>query len=611
MNPHRPALRRPTGLGRYLPFLSWVPGYDRRHLKSDTLAGLTTAVMLIPQGMAYAMLAGLDPIIGLYASVVPLVLYALFGTSRQLAVGPVAMVSLLVASGVGAIAEPGSGDYLAYAVLLALMVGVLQLVMGLVRMGFLTNFLSHPVISGFTSAAALIIGFSQLQHLLGIDIPRSKHVHEIVASAAAHIGDVHLTILTIGVISIALLVLLEKYAPSFPRALLVVVLGTGAVALFGLEAAGVKIVGEVPGGLPAPAFPLLDGDAMGSLMPIAITIALVGFMESISVAKVFARRHRYELDPNQELVGLGVANIGGSLFLAYPVTGGLSRTAVNDQAGARTGMAAIVTAAFIALTLLFFTPLFYYLPKAVLAAIIMVAVFGLIDVEEVKHLWKVKKSDLVLLLVTFGATLGLGIEEGILVGVGASLLWFVVRTTRPHTAVLGRLPGTCAYRNVKNYPEAQTFDSLLIVRMDAQLYFGNVTFLKDTLRDLEVAMEDRGQPLRAVVLEAASMNQIDASAEQALEGIIEDYTERGISLRLATVKHPVRQVLERSGLVDTLGEDHLHLDVHQAVEAALRDIDRAEHRPTDAPRAESPDASQPGRPSAHRVGQPRLSHQPA
>lgn len=552
----------PGCIRRYLPFLGWLRDYRAGDLRGDAAAGLTTAVMLIPQGMGYAMLAGLPPIIGLYASLVPLAVYALLGTSRQLAVGPVAMVSLLVVAGVGTLTEPGSAAFIGYAILLALMVGVLQLMMGVGRLGFLVNFLSHPVVSGFTSAAALIIGFSQLGHLLGVDIPRSKHVHEVIGGALARAGDIHTVTVVIGVASIAALVLLKRLWPVFPRALAVVAVSSLAVWLGELHHQGVVIVGQVPAGLPGFAVPVLDLEAARALLPVALTIALVGFMESISVAKHFARKHHYEVDANQELVGLGMANMAGSFFGAYPVTGGFSRTAVNDQAGSRTLMASLITAAVVGATLILFTPLFYYLPKVVLAAIIMTAVFGLIDVREVVHLWRIKRTDLVMLLVTFAGTLALGIEEGILIGVGTSLAAFVIRTTRPHMAVLGRLPGTEEYRNVARHPDAVTVSGVLAVRMDAQFYFGNVNFLRETLRDLEARA---AEPLRAVVIDASALNQVDASAVGALEEIHDDYRRRGIDLHLAHVKGPVSDVLERAHLVERLGREQFHLRVHDAV----------------------------------------------
>jgi SulP family sulfate permease len=567
-------------LDRWIPLLSAVRGYRRDDARADLVAGLTTAVMLIPQGMAYALLAGLPPIVGLYASTLPLIAYALFGTSRQLAVGPVAMVSLLVAGGVGSIAQQGTPQYVAAALTLALLVGVLQFGMGLLRAGFLVNFLSHPVISGFTSAAAIIIGLSQLKHLLGVKLEAEESPLAVVAEAVARLGEVHATTLAIGVGAIAVLLGLRRIDKRIPAALVAVVGGTLLVWAGGLAERGVKIVGEVPEGLPSVALPTVDLPLVTALLPTALTIALVGFMESISVAKAFARKHRYELNANQELVGLGLANLVASVFQGYPITGGFSRTAVNDQAGARTGVAAIITAGFIMLTLLFLTPLFHSLPKAVLAAIIMVAVVGLIDTHEVVHLWKVKKSDLALLVLTFVATLTWGIEPGIFTGVGASLGWFVVKTTRPHTAVLGRVQGTEAYRNVLNFPDAETTPGVLAVRVDAQFYFGNVSFLKETLARLQ---REASAPVRAVVIDATSINDLDSSADAALHEIHEALRDEGIALFLAGVKGPVRAVFARSGFDRVVGDGRIHLRVHQAMLAAAEYVRTAASTATAAP----------------------------
>jgi sulfate permease, SulP family len=545
--------------GRWLPAVSWARSYERGFLKDDLIAGLTTAVMLVPQGMAYALLAGLPPIVGLYASVVPLVLYALFGSSRQLAVGPVAMVSLLVLGGVSALNPADTAQFVAYAVVLALMVGVIQLAMGVFRAGFLVNFLSHPVISGFTSAAALIIGFNQLQHVIGVKLTRTHHIHSIVGEAWSQLGAANLWAAVIGITGVVLLVVLKRYAPKFPRALVVVVLGTLFVVLVGVD---VRVVGEVPSGFPAPAIPLLEWATLKALLPSALTISLVSFMESISVAKAFAKKGGYTIDPNQELVGLGLANIGSAAFGGYPVTGGFSRTAVNAQAGARTPLASLITAGVIALVLVALTPLFEQLPKAVLAAIILTAVAGLVDWREVKHLWKVDRVDLGLLVLTFAATLALGIEPGILVGVSASMIVFVARSTRPHTAVLGRLPGTSIYRNVLNFREAEVRPGVLAVRIDASFYFGNVTFLKDKLRCLEAEAQ---VPVHTVVIDAASVNSLDSSADAALHEIAEDYARRGIALYFASVKGPVRAMMRRSGLWDVVGPSFMVESVEDAM----------------------------------------------
>lgn len=551
-------------LERFLPLAGQLRQYDGPTFRGDLAAGLTTAIMLVPQAMAYAMLAGLEPIIGLYASTLPLAIYALLGTSRQLAVGPVAMVSLLVASGVGALAGNDLATYTALAALLALLVGAIQLGMGLLKLGFLVRFLSHPVIAGFTSAAALIIGFSQLGHLLGVSIERSHHVHEILWAALSHLSEANPITVGISGASIAALMVLKRLAPRFPRFLLVVAGGTLAVWGLGLDQLGVKIVGDVPPGLPGLSLPSFTPSQLGSLLPVALTISLVGFMESISVAKNFARVHRYEIDADQELKALGIANLAGSLTGAYPVTGGFSRTAVNDQAGAHTGMASLITAGVVGLTLLFFTPLFYFLPKGVLAAIIMTAVFGLVDVSEARHLWHVSKPDLGLMGLTFLATLTLGIEQGILAGVAASLLWFVWKTSRPHVALLGRLPNSTVYRNVERYPEATRTPGILALRLDAPLFFANTAFLKATLDELESL---DAHPLQHVVIDAKGIGSVDAQALDALEEILDSYRLRGVEVWLAGVRGPVRDALHASGLVEIVGADHLVERVHEAVDA--------------------------------------------
>lgn len=544
-----------------IPLFAQLRGYDFDAFRSDGVAGLTTAIMLIPQGMAYAMLAGLDPIIGLYASTIPLAIYGLLGTSRQLAVGPVAMVSLLVASGVGAIAGSDPAVYVALAATLALMVGLLQWGMGTVKLGFLVKFLSHPVIAGFTSAAALIIGFSQLKHVLGIPLQRSHHVHEILLQAFEHITEVQPITLAIAAISVVTLVVLKKVAPRFPRFLLVVAGGTLAVWGLDLGSAGVAIVGDVPSGLPAPSLPSLELSAIRDLLPIAITIALVGFMESISVAKNFARANKYEVDADQELKALGLANIAGSFFQSYPVTGGFSRTAVNAQAGALTNVASLITAAVVVLTLLFLTPLFHFLPKAVLAAIIMTAVFGLIDVAEARHLWRVSRPDFAMMALTFVATLTLGIEQGIIAGVLGSLAWFVWQTSRPHVAKLGQLPDSDVYRNVERYPDARTTPGVTALRVDAPLFFANTAFLKDVVLS---AIDEDTQHL---VVDCKAVGSVDAQALSTLAELVDELEDREVQIWLAGVRGPVRDALDAAHLTERFGDGHLVERVHEAVDA--------------------------------------------
>lgn len=551
-------------LKNYLPILDWTKNYSNKHLKGDISAGLTVGVMLIPQGMAYAMIAGLPPIYGLYASTIPLIIYAIFGTSRQLAVGPVAMVSLLTAAGIGAIAEGGTETYLALAILLAFLVGGIQFLLGAFRLGFLVNFLSHPVISGFTSAAALIIGLSQLKHLLGIDLARSHHVHEIIIQAAENIGSIHWITLGIGLGGIVLILIAKRINKSIPGPLLAVVFGILLVFGFGLTSTGVKIVGSVPDGLPSFAFPDINFNNIELLLPTALAISLVSFMESIAVAKAIQAKHKdYKVSPNQELIGLGLANLGGSLFQSYPVTGGFSRTAVNDQAGAKTGLAAIISAVLIILTLLFLTPLFYYLPKAILASVIMVAVFGLIDYKEALHLWKSNRSDFWILMVTFIATLALGIEQGIGIGVILSLAMIIYRTSKPHIAELGNVPGTIFYRNKNRFDNVSIQNDILIVRIDAQMYFANSNYIRESI---EALLQNRGKGIKAVIINSDSINNLDSSAIHTLDDMITDFKNQGIQVMFSGVKGPVRDAMVKADMIDKVGKENFFMSVQSAVD---------------------------------------------
>lgn len=567
-------MRLKTKTADLVPAVGWIRSYSKAELKGDVNAGLTVGIMLIPQGMAYAVLAGLPPVYGLYSSIVPLILYALFGTSRQLAVGPVAMISLLIVAGVGELAEAGSPRFIQLAVMTALGVGVLQLAMGILRMGFLVNFLSRPVLSGFTSAAALIIGASQLKNLLGLDLPRTNHVHRIVMGVVRHASEIDAVTTAIGVGSIAIIVALRKWKPTLPSALVVVVVGTLLTATLGLDERGVAIVGDIPTGLPSfQPVELVFGD-LRQLFPVILVIALVGYMESIAVAKAIAHKHNYQVDPNQELVGLGIANIGGAFFQAYPVTGGFSRTAVNDQAGARSGMASLVSAGVIALTVVFLTPYFYYLPMAVLASVIIVAVAGLFELHEMKELWRTDRRDLAMLAATFVATLALGIEQGILVGVVLSLVVVIYSSARPHSTELGRLGSTTNFRNINRYPDARVHDDVLVYRFDSHLYFANVEFFRE---DIEDHISQKGAPLEHVILDASAMSSIDSTGVHALIQLISDLTDRGIRFSIAGAVGPVRDRLARCGVVEAMGRESFWFDVSEAI-ASFKNEGEAEKR---------------------------------
>ena len=513
--------------------------------------------------MAYAMIAGLPPVFGLYAAMVPQIIYAITGTSRQLAVGPVAMDSLLVASGLGALALSGIEEYIAMAIFLALFMGVLQLAFGLLRMGFLVNFLSRPVISGFTSAAAIIIGLSQLKHLLGTQIESSNQIHILLVNAFKTIADTHWPTLIIGLAGILGIRAIKRYAPKMPGALIAVVLGVVAVYFLKLNEAGVRIVGEVPGGLPIPQIPDLEPDRISQLFPIALALSLIAFMEAISVAKaVEEKRRENRVNANQELIALGLSNIVGSLFQSYPTTGGFSRTAVNDQAGANTGLAAIISSLVVGLTLLFLTPLFYYLPNAILAAIIMVAVFGLIDLRYPVELWNNRKDEFVLLLGTFLLTLMLGIKEGILLGVLFSLLLLVYRISMPHIAVLGRIKGTDYFMNINRFSEdTEDFADLLILRFDGQLFFGNKDYFQSQLRK---HIARKSSDLKTIILNAEAINYIDSSAVFMLKSLVQDLNREGYRFMLAGAIGPTRDILYSSGLIDEIGEENLFVKTKDA-----------------------------------------------
>lgn len=566
-------------LSNYLPFLDWLLNYHAEYLVGDIMAGVIVAIMLIPQAMAYALLAGLPPQVGLYASILPPIIYALFGTSRALAVGPVAMVSLLVATGVGQLAQPNTPQYLIYAVVLAFLVGILQTFMGLVRLGFLVNFLSHAVISGFTSAAALIIGLSQLKHLLGVNFPSTESTYELLQAIIQNLSQTNLVSLGIGLSSIALLLCFNKpldnylksrqLAPSLitpitrSGSLLVVLASTLLVWILKLEqTADIKIVGEIPAGLPAVTLPNFDLTIWQQLLPIALTISFVGFMESIAIAKSLASKRRQKIDANQELIGLGTANLGAAFTGGYPVTGGFSRSVVNFTAGANTGLASIITALLLALVVLFFTPLFYFLPQTALAAIIMVAVFGLVDVDTFKQMWRYNKADALSLLVTFFAVLITGIETGIIIGIITSIVLYLYRTSRPHMAVVGRVGDSEHFRNILRH-DVKTYPHVIAIRVDESLYFANTNYLEEHLIKLIHEQPD----VEHLILICSGINFIDASALETLENLIKGLKESGISFYLAEVKGPVMDNLLGVGFIDKLGTDHIFLSTHQAMKA--------------------------------------------
>jgi|TARA_B110000196_G_C21138720_1_gene662632 SulP family sulfate permease len=550
-------------LQRLIPILEWLPNYTRSRFKGDFIAGITVAIILIPQGIAYALIAGLPPIYGLYCALVPQLVYAVFGSSRQVAIGPVAMDSLIVATGVSTLALAGSDSYIAIAILLAFMVGGIQFLLGVFRLGFVVNFLSKPVISGFTSAVALTIGINQFRNLFGVDFIQSDQIQYVLEDIWFTITDFNSHTTIIGLISVAVIISLRKINKKIPNALIVVVVGILTIRYFGNDFVDVAIVKDIPSGLPSFSFPELDISQMKELLPIALTLVMVGYLETISIGKSLeAKQDEYKIRPNQELMALGLSNMIGSWFKAYPSTSSFSRSAINQESGATTGMASLVSVFMVLITLLFLTPLFYHLPKTVLAAIIIVAVFGLVNIKEAIFLWKANNLDFWLLIATFFSTLLFGIEYGIMIGVGLSLIILIFRTSRPYVAELGKVPDSDFYRNRERFTEVIVDNEVLVFRFDAQLFYANSSYFIETL---ELMVEAKGAHLKLIVLDAESINRVDSTGVEMLKERIRFYHKKGILFYFAGVKGPVRDHLFRGKILDIITLDHFYMRVNGAV----------------------------------------------
>ena len=552
----------PRNIFRYLPILEWSRQYNRTSLTNDMMAAVIVTIMLVPQSLAYALLAGLPPEAGIYASIVPIVLYAIFGSSRVLAVGPVAVVSLLTASAVGQVAETGTAGYAIAALTLAALSGGFLVLLGLLRLGFLANFLSHPVIAGFITASGILIAMSQLKHILGV----SAHGHtlpEMVQSLAEHLDQSNLITLGIGVSAIVFLFwvrgnlkpllnrmnlgplltdLLTKAGPVFA-----VVATTLSVWGFDLAQDGVRIVGDVPQSLPPFTMPGFDLDLLQQLMVPAILISIIGFVESVSVAQTLAAKKRQHIDPNQELIGLGAANLGAAFTGGFPVTGGFSRSLVNFDAGAETPAAGVFTAIGLAIAAVALTPLVYYLPNATLAATIIVAVMSLVDFSILKKTWTYSRSDFIAVAATIILTLGFGVEVGVAAGVGISIILHLYKTSVPHVAEVGLVPGTQHFRNIHRY-DVEIDPALLTLRVDESLYFVNARFLEDLVKHRVVD----GGGVKNVILMFSAVNEVDFSALESLEAINERLKSLNVGFHLSEVKGPVMDRLSRSRLIDEM-----------------------------------------------------------
>ena len=558
-------------LSRYLPCLEWGRTYNANVLSDDLMAAVIVTIMLIPQSLAYALLAGLPPVVGLYASILPLILYAVFGTSRTLAVGPVAVISLMTASAAGAVAQQGSAEYLEAAITLAMLSGVMLAILGLLRAGFLANLLSHPVISGFITASGILIATSQVKHILGVTAG-GDNWPEMLGSLASAIGETNVWTLAIGIPATLFLFWVRKGAKPALQAIglparaadmtakagpVVAVAATIlAVIALGLDEEGVRLVGAIPQGLPSFAMPSTDLALIEKLWVPALLISIIGFVESVSVAQTLAAKRRQRIAPDQELVGLGAANIASAFSGGYPVTGGFARSAVNFDAGAQTPAAGAFTAVGIALATLFLTPLLFSLPIATLAATIIVAVLSLVDLKTPGQLWRYSKTDFAAHMSTIAITLLAGVEMGVIAGVGVGLLLYLWRASRPHAAIVGRVPETEHFRNVERH-KVFTVPHVLSIRIDEALTYLNARWLEEYVLE-EVA--DR-PAVRHVILMCSAVNEVDASGLESLEAINHRLGEGGIGLHLSEVKGPVMDRLKRTHFIEELnGQVYLSQD---------------------------------------------------
>ncbi|WP_395635159.1 SulP family inorganic anion transporter [Sphingorhabdus sp.] len=578
-------------LARYLPILEWGRGYGGVTLTNDLVAAAIVTIMLIPQSLAYAMLAGLPPEIGLYASILPIIAYALFGTSRALAVGPVAVISLMTLTAASAVAAPGSAEFIAATLVLALLSGLILIVMGVLRLGFLANLLSHPVVSGFITASGIIIATGQLKSLLGIKAS-GEALPELVTTLIENAKDTNPYTLAIGLIATGFLFWVRKglkpmlvgfglaarLADLVAKAgpIVAVALSILAVITFDLEAKGVKVVGDIPQSLPPFTVPLFDAELWQRLAVPALLLSIIGFVESVSVAQTLAAKKRQRIVPDQELIGLGAANVAAAFSGGYPVTGGFARSVVNFDAGAETPAAGAFTAIGILLAALFLTPLLASLPIATLAGTIIVAVLSLVDFKTPRAIWHYSKADFAAMAATIAVTLLVGVEPGVMAGVGLSLALFLWRASRPHAAIVGRVPETEHFRNVKRH-KVFTDPRILTIRIDESLTYLNARWLEEFVLE-EIAAHPR---LKHLILMASAVNAIDASALESIEAINHRLADAGVSLHLSEVKGPVMDALERGHFLHDL-TGQVWLSQHEAFEAVLEIANREEKTQTPA-----------------------------
>jgi sulfate permease, SulP family len=555
--------RASSALERYMPALSWLPAYDRRWLRADLLAGLTAWAVILPQALAYAQIAGLPAQAALFATPLALFGYAAFGTSRQLAVSATSSTAAVSATAVGQIAAGNTDEYFALAAALAILCGGVFVLAGLLRLGALSDFIAKPVLTGFLFGLGLVIAAGQLSKLLGIEDPEGGFFRKLWR-LLAHLGDANLPTVILGVSSLVVLVVMKRFAPRLPAALVVVAAGILLTGVFDLADLGVSVVGQVPSALPTPAVPGVKLGDVASLLPAALGIVLLGYAESISVARGFASAHRYDIRPNQELVALGASNALAGMFQGFVAAGGASQSAASDRAGAKTELFAVVAAALTVFTALVLAPLLGDLPNAVLGAIVINAVLGFMRVDELRRFNRLSRFGLPLALTALVGVLVLGVLPGLLIAVVLTIVLLLQRISRPHTAVLGRLPDGSGYGDIERHPEAHTVPGLLIFRLDAPLFFANVQVLRGRIRTLVSATSP---PVRVVLLDTEATSGLDIEGVDALGELREELEHAGAELWLARVRAPVRNMLDRAGLAQEIGVGNLYPSVDAGVQA--------------------------------------------
>lgn len=548
----------------------WISSYNREKFKDDLVAGLSTGLMFIPQGMAYALIAGVPPIYGLYAGIVPLIIYPLFCSSRHISVGPVAIDMLIIGAGLTAIAQPQTPGFISLVILLTLMTGVFQLIMGFLKLGSVLNFFSRPIIAGFTLAAPIIIAGSQLGNLFGIKLGSSKDIFIIFTELAKHIGNTHYLTLIWGLIAIVVLFILKKIFPTFPSAAIILFGSIAAAYYLNAGSKGVVIVGNIPSGLPSFMLPDIDIGNIRELLTTAMILTLVQFMAIASLGRTFARRNNYIFNANRELVAIGAANFLGSFFRAIPVSASFSRSAAAEQAHVKTPLANSYTAIIIIATLIFLTPIFYYLPMPALAAIIIVSVLRLINIREFINLFKTNYIEGFIAIFTAGCTLFVGIQEGIFLGIVASLIYTLHQHTRPHVAELGLIPGTRLFQDIARHKNAIRIRKVLILRIDASFSYMNADFFRDFI--LEKSQE-RNKTTKYIVIDGSAINRIDTTAIEQLEIMVSTLRGWGMDLYLTGLNGPIRDMIVKSGLIRNLGPNHLFREPHEAVQYLLKIMD--------------------------------------